>query len=51
MADVVVNFVSENVEVNENNGTVFVCVVMDGVTQEELTIPITISFESANGEF
>ena len=39
---------SEDVEVNENNGTAFVCVERSAVTEDDLTIPIEITSGSAD---
>ena len=45
-----VNFVSEDVEVNENNGSVFVCVERNAVTDVEQTVPIIISVGTADSK-
>ena len=48
---IVINFVSEDVVVNENNGTVFVCVMRNAVTEDSLTVPITLTTGSADCKF
>ena len=50
LSGVMVNFVSEDVEVNENNGSVFVCVERNTVTDVEQTVPIIISVGTADSK-
>ena len=50
LADITVNFFSPNVTVNENNGTVTVCVIRDRLTQTDLTVPITLTTGSADSK-
>lgn len=44
-------FTTEDVQVNENNGTVFVCVMRSAVTEDDLTIPIAITTSTADSEY
>ena len=47
---VVITFVSEDVIVNENNGTTFVCVERSAVTEFNMSIFIDVTFGSADGK-
>ena len=49
-ADVEVTFVSEDIEVNEDNGTVTVCVRRNVLTEDPLNVPIAITQGSADSE-
>ena len=44
------NFITENVIVNENNGTVFVCLNRSAVTKESLYVPILFTTGSADSK-
>ena len=47
---VVITFVSEDVIVNENNGTTFVCVERSAVTEFNMSIFINVTIGSADGK-
>ena len=49
-ADVEVTFVSEDVEVNEDSGTVTVCMRRNVLTKDPLNVPIAIAQGSADSE-
>ena len=43
-------FITEDVVVNENNGTVFVCVERSAVTEDPLIVPIAVTTGSADSK-
>ena len=45
---IIVEFVTRDVVVNEDNGTVFVCMNRSSLTERPLTIPIAITKETAD---